>query len=233
MSLVASPSPLRPIAWASLLRDYPGPLPSLIDGILRHGAQIGYKGPEQLILSENLSSALKAPTVIEDQLVKDISLGRIRAALPEAPFISSPLGLMPKSNFGYRRIHHLSHPPLTSVNDQIPHEYAAIQYARFDDIVASILAAGRGSIIMKWDVKDAFRLIPVAPNNLWLLGLFWAQTYYVERVLSFGLRTAPMLFNLFGEAFHWILQRHGFKHLHHYLDDFIFILPPSLVAQTS
>jgi hypothetical protein len=55
-------------------------------------------------------------------------LGRVRTVLSKAPFISSPLGIVPKSDFGYRRIHHLYYPPSTSVNDYIPNEYAAIQY---------------------------------------------------------------------------------------------------------
>jgi ribonuclease HI len=38
VSLVTSPSPLRPAAWASLLRNYTGPHASLLDGILKDGA---------------------------------------------------------------------------------------------------------------------------------------------------------------------------------------------------
>lgn len=48
---------------------------------------------------------------------------------------------------------------------------------------------------------------------------------YFKRYLSFGLRTAPFLFNLFAEGFHWILIQHiPNAALEHYLDDFIFIL---------
>jgi hypothetical protein len=32
------------------------------------------------------------------------------------------------------------------------------------------LKAGRGCCILKWDIKDAFRNIPVAPSQHWLLG---------------------------------------------------------------
>ena len=61
----------------------------------------------------------------------------------------------------------------------------------------------------------------------------WKGIYYKERYLPFSLSTAPFLFNLFTEAFHWILQ----SHLHtqfilHYLDDFIFALP-TLVAPSA
>jgi hypothetical protein len=47
--------------------------------------------------------------------------------------------------------------------------------------------------------------------------------YYFERVLMFGLRTAPFIFNIFSEAFHWILSSYLRGHiLNHYLDDFLF-----------
>jgi len=49
--------------------------------------------------------------------------------------------------------------------------------------------------------------------------------------LPFGLRTAPYLFNLFTEVFHWILDNELkalglLVHIIYYLDDFLLILPP-------
>ena len=56
--------------------------------------------------------------------------------------------------------------------------------------------------------------------------------YYAERYLPFGLRTAPFLFNLFAETFHWILGNELEKEnlpagIIHYLDDFLIVLPSS------
>ena len=44
--------------------------------------------------------------------------------------------------------------------------------------------------------------------------------------LPFGLRTAPRIFNLFAEAFHWILETLYEWNVTHYLDDFLFVFPP-------
>jgi hypothetical protein len=49
--------------------------------------------------------------------------------------------------------------------------------------------------MLKRDMKDAFRMIPIAPQYHWLMGFFWDGRFYVEQVLSFGLRTAPIVFN--------------------------------------
>jgi hypothetical protein len=54
----------------------------------------------------------------------------------------------------------------------------------------------------------------------------WNDHYYNENCLPFGLSTAPILFNLFAEALHWILQSYLYlQFVLHYLNDFIFALP--------
>ena len=81
---------------------------------------------------------------------------------------------------------------------------------------------------MKKDIKDAFQNIPVAPHQQWLLGFEWENQYYKEACLSFGLSTAPFLFNLFAEAFHWIIETYlHWDRLLHYLNDFISVLEAS------
>src|SRR3979409_380539 len=47
---------------------------------------------------------------------------------------------------------------------------------------------------------------PVAKLQQWLLGFQVGGKYYQETCLPFGLSTSPFLFNIFSEAFHWILE---------------------------
>ena len=94
-----------------------------------------------------------------------------------------------------------------------------------------VVIAGRDCIIIKKDIKDAFRNIPVSTINQWLLGFYWQGQYYKELCLPFGLQTAPFLFNMFAKAFHWILQSYLLiPHLQHFLDDFIFMVPLNLAS---
>ncbi|HEY5813549.1 MAG TPA: reverse transcriptase domain-containing protein [Terrimicrobiaceae bacterium] len=186
---------------------------------------MGYEGPKQLRLSRNLVSACKNPGCIQVKLEKDLRRGRVLLAQPNFPFISSPLGLVPKHDGGLRRIHHLSHPKQQSVNDHIPHNYASIQYITVDKVFDLVIQGGRDCLIVKKDIKDAFRIVPIAAQQRWLFGFEWKGEYYQEACLPFGLATAPVLFNLFAEAFEWML-----KHLlqwsdtTHYLDDFIRVI---------
>lgn len=86
-----------------------------------------------------------------------------------------------------------------------------------------LMQAGRQSIILKTDVKDAFRNVPVAPQHQWLLGFAWKEKFYKETGLSFRFSTAPFVFNLFGEGLHWLLIAYLHWVLCHYLNDFIAI----------
>ena len=182
-------------------------------------------------MSNNLASALLDPQIITEKLKDDLLLGRVVPATQGYPFISSPLGLVPKPNGGLRRIHHLSHPQGSSVNDFIPKEASNLRYTSLRKVTDMVLQAGRHCVIIKKDIKDAFRNIPVAPHVQWLLGFSWGQETYQEACLSFGLATSPFIFNLFAEAIHWMLQSYlGWINLEHYLDDFIHVMAADLAT---
>jgi hypothetical protein len=229
LPLTNSPSPFKTQAWQEALQGYPGELPTIITNILRYGCLLGYEGPQRLILSRNLDTANNDPETMEKKITDDLHQQRIiqtETTPPTSPFMSSPLGFVPKPDGTWRRIHHLSHPPRRSTNDGIPLPARAIEYICLSDVYAMVRQAGKGCILLKKDIKDAFRNIPVAPSQQWLLGFMWKGKYYQERCLPFGLATAPFIFNLFAEAFHWILQSYlRIQHILHYLDDFIFALP--------
>ena len=59
---------------------------------------------------------------------------------------------------------------------------------------------GPGTLLAKVDLKNAFRLCPVRPEDWHLLGIRWRGQYYVDKCLPFGLRSAPFLFNMVAEA---------------------------------
>ena len=154
------------------------PRPSAIPFVvLRDSATTGYDRPSQHILSDNLKSAVLAPDMIEEKLFEEVALGR-------ASFMCSPLGLVRKPDGGYRRTHHLSHPPGCSTNDGINADIRHLQYPYFDDVVNMILEAGRGCVVVKRDIAYACRNIPVAPHERRLpkpaFVLVLLRTYYLQ-----------------------------------------------------
>ena len=80
--------------------------------------------------------------------------------------MASPLGVVPKKNPGeFRLIHHLSYPKGYSVNDGISSEYTSVSYATISDAIKQIKLAGPGCFLSKTDIKNAFRIIPIGPQD--------------------------------------------------------------------
>ena len=65
----------------------------------------------------------------------------------------------------------LSYPSDHSVNDGISRELSTLSYASVDDAIMQILALGQGTKVIKIDLKDAYRIIPVHPTDVHLLGI--------------------------------------------------------------
>ena len=84
----------------------------------------------------------------------------------------------------------------------------------------------------KMDIKHAFRLCPVRPEDWCLLGMFWNNCYFVDTRLPFGSRSSPFIFNTFADALTWILTTiFLIPHVIHYLDDFFFAHTGELASQ--
>ena len=222
--------PLVAGQWESHLASHPDRY--FVDAIVRiisRGAKVGYIGPSRFLKSKNHSSANEAPEILTADVNKQLAAGRLvvmSSPLPEE-YICSPLGLVPKSNRGWGRIHDLSFPRNISGNAFIPTDWGALEYTSFDEAVEALLRQGPGAVFLKEDLADAFRHVPVAISDRWLLGFQWLDIFYMEAFLPFGLRTAPFLFDLFAKALHYILAYVlGWHIVLHYLDDFFTIFPP-------
>ena len=120
----------------------------------------------------------------------------------------------------------LSSPIGHSINDGIPPELCLLQYAKVDDAVHIIRKLGRGTRLVKLDIKDAYRIVPVHPADYHLLGIEWRGFTYTDRALPFGLRSAPKIFNAVADFIAWVLACKGVNCQLHYLDNFLLIAAP-------
>ena len=76
----------------------------------------------------------------------------------------------------------------------------------------------------KTDIKSAFRIIPVHPDDHPLLGMKWENFYYYDRCLVMGCSSSCAIFESFSTALEWIaIYRLGASNVLHILDDFLFI----------
>ena len=132
--------------------------------------------------SPNLLSARAQPHVVDQKIAKELDAHRLAGPFETPPFPVfrvSPLAIVPKKTLGdFRMIHHLSYPKGKSVNDGISREHSSVHYANIDKAIRRIKHSGVGSYLAKTDVKSAFRILPVNPQDYHLLGLKWKHQYY-------------------------------------------------------
>ena len=80
----------------------------------------------------------------------------------------------------------------------------------------------------KFDVASAYRNVAIHPDDHPLLGRQWRGQYFVDLVLPFGMLSAPFIFTAIADLVEWIMvHNYDVTFLHHYLDDFLTLGPPS------
>jgi hypothetical protein len=228
------PSPIKLANWDKFLRSHPDQKFAMyIHSGLSNGFRIGFNrlGQNLASASRNHPSAASNPLVVSEYVRSEVSAGRLVGPLPQAllPFIKiSPIGLVPKAHQPgkWRMIVDLSFPFSHSVNTGISEELSSITYAKVDDAVACIQQLGRGATLVKLDLQNAYRIIPVHPHDQHLLGIAWEGETFIDRALPFGLRSAPKIFSAVADMMAWALHWAGIRHLIHYLDDFLLMGAP-------
>ena len=226
-------TPLRAQVWESELQDHPDPhfVSYVVSGI-KQGFRIGFDRNSHLAPSPtNMASAIGHPQVVDDYLHQELLLNRM-VAFPEAhvPYIHchiSPFGVIPKKAKPgkWRLIVDLSSPANASVNHGINSDMCSVSYISIDQITDSILCLGRGVLMAKVDIKQAYRNVPVHLDDCCLLAMRWRDQVWVDKALPFGLRSAPLIFTAIADALQWIMEKNGVSNVFHYLDDFITLGP--------
>ena len=79
----------------------------------------------------------------------------------------SPLGVIPKKNKpgNWRLIVDLLSPAGFSVNDGISPELSSLNNTSVVHLVSLVTSVGRGALLVKADIKEAYRMIPVHPHD--------------------------------------------------------------------
>ncbi|XP_065196629.1 uncharacterized protein LOC135828125 [Sycon ciliatum] len=224
-------TPINIDALHTELLAHPNPafVHSLISN-LRAGCRIGFTGPRDVsVRSPNLSSAAAHPEVVDQYLATECSRGHTAGPFNAPPFVhlrTSGVGVVPKKSGGHRLIMHLSAPDGNSVNSFIDKQAYRFSLITIDTIADHVRRTGPGALLSKVDLKHAFRLCPVHPDDWPVLGMLWKGNYYFDTVLPFGLRSAPSLFNCLATTLEWILRNnYSIPALEHYLDDFVSVSP--------
>ena len=96
-----------------------------------------------------------------------------------------------------------------------------VQYMKVNDIINGIMSLGRGTLLAKFEVEGAYRIIPIHPDDRYLFGMQWQGNHFVDMALPFGLRSALFIFFSVADLVEWVLKKqYDMSFLLHYLDDF-------------
>ena len=226
-------SPICVSRLASLLKGYPTDVSSFLINGFSHGFRLGYRHHSPSGPIRNNTSALSNPDAVSASILKELQRGHTAGPFLTPPLRNmhcSPLGSAQKKDGSLRIILDLSFPQGSSVNDGIPIESCRVRYTPFDTAVSMVRAVGTGCFMAKVDIKHAFRLCPVHPDDWHLLGYNWRDRWYYDVRLPFGSRSSPFIFNTFADSLTWVLvEKFGITGATHYLDDFL-IPGPSFTA---
>ena len=227
-----APTPIVIGQLGALLGHHPdATFVSFIMKGLTEGFPIGFEASRCRLRSvaRNHPSSLCNGAVVSSYIQKEVSLGRLVGPISQDGIHTSPIGLIPKARQvgKWRMIVDLSYPAGGSVNDGISRTLSSVRYASVDNAVEIIRSLGPRAVLTKFDLQDAYRIVPVHPADHHRLGIVWEGRTYVDRCLPFGLRSAPKIFSAISDELAWIFASFGLVSQVHYLDDFLFFEPSS------
>jgi hypothetical protein len=213
--------------FAELLKGYPdGHQVEYILHGLRHGFDIGFAGQISEQARGNNRSARDNHVKVTLAINKEITRGHTAGPFSHPPFPVnhiSPLGAAPKQDGTCRLVLDLSQPKGESVNDYIDKSEFPCSYMHFDTATELVIRVGMGCYLSKIDIKHAYRLLPVRPEDWPLLVYQWEGRYYVDLKLPFGGRSSASIFTSFADLVCWILTQKYNLIVIHYSDDFLLI----------
>ena len=165
------PTPVNAERLAFLLSGYTPDIVEFLSVGFCKGFPIHYDGMRESSDATNLNSALENPEAVDVKIRKELVAGRIAGpfrARPFHPFQVSPLGVVP---WGVPSNPSSLLPKGFSINVGISADHSSVSYATIHDAIRHIKALGPGCFLAKTDVKNAFRIIPVRPQDYSLLGI--------------------------------------------------------------
>ena len=148
---------------------------------LYKGFDISFTGTSHITKPKNLKSAGSNETSVDVAIDKELARGHTSGPFRYSTIVDlhcSPIGGIIKKDGSCRLIMDLSQPKGLSINEGILKEDFTVQYSHFDVATKLLWEIGSHCLMSKVDIKHAFRLLPVSPEDWKLLGYFWKNLFH-------------------------------------------------------
>jgi hypothetical protein len=212
VSLLSSglPTPIKIDRLAFWLEGYDESLKQfLLDGF-SSGFKLVFKGVPNNVVTRNLKSVINHEEIVDRHIEKEIEAGRFVGLFTTPPFQSfqcSPIGIVEKKVPGeFRMIHHLSYPEGKSINCGIPEDKCSVKYVTLDQAIHKVRSHCKTAFLAKTDVKKAFRVLPIHPDEHNLFCFSWRSAFFLDRALQMGCSASCHLFEIVSTAMEWIAR---------------------------
>jgi hypothetical protein len=190
-----------------LLNFYPNRVAALELSLgFSNGLRLQYTGLRTFLMTTNLRSVEQFRQDTLEKLQSKVSMGRILGPFSRLPISNlhiSPIGLVPKSDEGWRLITYLFSPEGNSINYFISPQFTRVQYTSLDSILDNIHLHGQNALLAKIDIKSAFRLLKIHPADFDLMGIKFGGSYYIDKCLPMGCSVSCKLFETFSTFLQW------------------------------
>ena len=220
-------SQLKPHAWLDMLFDgcsWDRDALFILDGVY-HGFRVVDPGADIPIYDcRNYKSCFDHNNkhLMNEILNKELVAGKISLAQSKPSQVHS-LGAVPKPNGSVRHITDCSMPNLESVNNYMKSTFSTFNFHTLDDVIRDVKP---DSFMATVDLQDAYRSVPIHPEDRTHFGLRWnfgdGPIYLTDNFLCFGSKCSAFIFNRLTDAIARYMNLQGYC-CYNYLDDFIVI----------
>lgn len=100
--------------------------------------------------------------------------------------------------------------------------FAQVQYVTIDAAVVMLRSLGLAALMAKGDIKPAFRLLRVHPEDVNLPGFIFQQHYCYDKALPVSCSFSSSAFERLSTFLHWCVATRAHRNnMHHHLDYFL------------
>ena len=170
---------------------------------LKNGAPSHQKMSLPPLSCKNSDSSVVYGASLADTLADWIDAGFVAGPFVYPPiqkFRTNPIKMVPQ-NGKIRPVINMSSPKGFSFNDNIVESsLEKVSMSSAKRFGQSILKAGKGSMMSKFDMKNAYKIVPCKIADLRLQGFQWGGRFFVETTQMFGAKSAVTNYDIVGHT---------------------------------
>jgi hypothetical protein len=168
---------------------------------LREGAEAYQKGWLPPVTVQNALSAFEHGEMLTDKLASWVDSGIVCGPFNVPPFPGFRANSLAavERNGSVRPIINMSRPEGFSFNDNLrEYRMEKVHMGTARSFGYALKEAGRNSLMSKYDLRDAYKLIPARPGDWRLQGFCWGNKFFFETNMIFGAATSVANFDRLG-----------------------------------